>query len=193
MATPAEELDVDGVKVRLTNPDKVYFPKLGKDGTKGKLVEYYLAVASGPMLTALRDRPTHLQRFPDGIDGEEIYQKRVPQKHPDYLETCVVSFPSGRTADALKVTHPSAIVWAAQMGTITLRRGDDVVVEGRARGASLHRLQPKCAGPHVRVGVFRAQDSNRDGVDAAFLGRAARRRPRRLHHRHGAETGCRPR
>ena len=74
----------------------------------------------GPMLTALRDRPTHLQRFPDGIDGEEIYQKRVPQKHPDYLETCLVSFPSGRTADALKVTHPSAIVWAAQMGTITL-------------------------------------------------------------------------
>src|SRR5258707_8978709 len=120
MATPAEELDVDGVKVRLTNPDKVYFPKLGSEGTKRKLVEYYLAVASGPMLTALRDRPTHLQRFPDGIDGEEIYQKRVPAKHPDYLETCVVTFPSGRTADALKVTHPSAVVWAAQMGTITL-------------------------------------------------------------------------
>ena len=52
MATPAEELDVDGVKVRLTNPDKVYFPKLGSDGTKRKLVEYYLAVAAGPMLTA---------------------------------------------------------------------------------------------------------------------------------------------
>src|SRR5215217_413559 len=120
MATPAEELDVDGVKVRLTNPDKVYFPKLGSDGTKRKLVEYYLAVASGPMLTALRDRPTHLQRFPDGIDGEEIYQKRVPHKHPDYLQTCRVTFPSGRTADALKITHPSAIAWAAQMGTITL-------------------------------------------------------------------------
>ena len=95
MATPAEELDVDGVKVRLTNPDKVYFPKLGKDGTKRKLVEYYMAVAAGPMLTALRDRPTHLQRFPDGIEGEEIYQKRVPQKHPDYLETCVVTLPVG--------------------------------------------------------------------------------------------------
>src|ERR1700724_4776924 len=120
MATPATELDVDGIKVRFTNPDKVYFPKLGSGGTKGKLVEYYLAVGRGPMLTALRDRPTHLQRFPDGIEGEEIYQKRVPQHHPDYLETCRVTFPSGRTADALKVTHPAAIVWAAQMGTITL-------------------------------------------------------------------------
>jgi DNA ligase D len=114
------EIDVDGVAVRLTNPDKVYFPQLGSKGTKRHLVDYYRAVASGPLLTALRNRPTHLQRFPDGIDGEEIYQKRVPERHPDYLQTCRVTFPSGRTADALKVTHPSAIVWAAQMGTITL-------------------------------------------------------------------------
>jgi DNA ligase D len=120
MAAAAEELDVDGIAVRVTNPDKVYFPQLGAQGTKGRLIEYYRAVAGGPMLNSLRDRPTHLQRFPDGIDGEEIYQKRVPQHHPDYLETCRVTFPSGRTADALKVTHPAAIVWAAQMGTITL-------------------------------------------------------------------------
>ncbi|OBH59996.1 non-homologous end-joining DNA ligase [Mycobacterium sp. E2479] len=116
----AEELDVDGIAVRLTNPDKVYFPKLGSNGSKRHLVDYYRAVAGGPMLDTLRDRPTHLQRFPDGIDGEEIYQKRIPQHHPDYLRTCQVTFPSGRTADALKVTHPAAVVWAAQMGTVTL-------------------------------------------------------------------------
>ena len=117
MASKAEELDVDGVAVRLTSPDKVYFPEAGY--TKRQVVDYYLAVADH-MVALLADRPVHLQRFPDGIDGEEIYQKRVPQKHPDYLETCTVTFPSGRTADALKVTHPSAIIWAAQMGTITL-------------------------------------------------------------------------
>lgn len=115
-----KEVDVDGIAVRLTNPDKVYFPALGSNGTKRCLIEYYLAVAGGPMLATLRDRPTHLQRFPDGIDGEEIYQKRVPPHHPDYLQTCRVTFPSGRTADALKVTRPADIVWAAQMGTITL-------------------------------------------------------------------------
>ncbi|BBX55639.1 putative ATP-dependent DNA ligase YkoU [Mycobacterium shottsii] len=120
MPAAAEELDVDGIAVRVTNRDKVYFPKLGKQGTKGRLIDYYLAVGGGPMLTALRDRPTHLQRFPDGIDGEEIYQKRVPKHHPDYLRTCQVTFPSGRTADALQVTHPAAIVWAAHMGTVTL-------------------------------------------------------------------------
>jgi DNA ligase D len=117
MESAATELDVDGVKVRLTSPDKVYFPKPGY--TKRDVVDYYLAVAD-PMVRLLQDRPVHLQRFPDGIDGEEIYQKRVPAKHPDYLQTCTVTFPSGRTADALKVTHPSAIAWAAQMGTITL-------------------------------------------------------------------------
>jgi len=119
MATAAEELDVDGIKVRFTSRDKVYFPALGAGGTKGTLVDYYLSVAA-PMVRLLRDRPTHLQRFPDGIDGEEIYQKRVPVKHPDYLQTCQVTFPSGRTADALKVTHPASIIWAAQMGTVTL-------------------------------------------------------------------------
>ena len=120
MSAAAEEIDVEGVAVRITNRDKIFFPKLGAAGTKGALIDYYRRVGSGPMLTALRDRPTHLQRFPDGIDGEQIYQKRVPEKHPDYLKTCRVSFPSGRTADALMVTHPSAIVWAAQMGAITL-------------------------------------------------------------------------
>jgi DNA ligase D len=119
MAVKATEVDVDGVAVRLTNRDKPYFPKLGAKGTKGAVFDYYLSVAE-PMVKLLRDRPVHLQRFPDGIEGEEIYQKRVPQKHPDYLETCLITFPSGRTADALKVTHPSAIAWAAQMGTITL-------------------------------------------------------------------------
>jgi DNA ligase D len=118
--TDGDEIDVDGVAVRITNRDKVFFPQLGAGGTKGALIDYYRGVATGPMLTALRNRPTHLQRFPDGIDGEQIYQKRVPAKHPDYLRTCRVSFPSGRTADALMVTHPSAIVWAAQMGAITL-------------------------------------------------------------------------
>lgn len=120
MAAAAEELDIDGIAVRVTNRDKVYFPKLGSNGTKGRLIDYYAAVSQGPMLAPLRDRPTHLQRFPDGIEGEEIYQKRVPKHHPDYLQTCRVTFPSGRTADALMVTQPAAIVWAAQMGTVTL-------------------------------------------------------------------------
>jgi DNA ligase D-like protein (predicted polymerase) len=118
---PAEELDVAGVPVRLSNPDKVYFPALGAaGGTKRHLVEYYRAVAlQGAVVTALRDRPTYLQRFPDGINGEEIYQKRVPKHAPPFVGTCRVPFPSGRHADALAVRGPAEVVWAANSGSVT--------------------------------------------------------------------------
>ncbi|MEN0134147.1 MAG: DNA polymerase domain-containing protein [Rhodococcus sp. (in: high G+C Gram-positive bacteria)] len=121
MASPAEELDVDGVAVRLSSPDKIYYPKLGADGgTKRHLVEYYRTVAlNGALLGALLDRPTHLQRFPDGVEGEEIYQKRVPAKRPDHVESCEVTFPSGRKADVLRVRSAANIVWAANLGNIT--------------------------------------------------------------------------
>jgi len=118
---PAEELDVDGVAVRLSNPDKVYYPELGAGGgTKRHLVEYYRAVAlDGAILRAIGDRPTYLQRFPDGITGEEVYQKRVPKYAPDHVGLVRVTFPSGRQADAMHVTHPATVVWAANLGTIT--------------------------------------------------------------------------
>ncbi|MDI9917551.1 non-homologous end-joining DNA ligase [Rhodococcus sp. IEGM 1379] len=121
MASPAEELDVDGIAVRLSSPDKIYYPKLGTEGgTKRHLVEYYRTVAlHGAALRALKDRPTHLQRFPDGIEGEEVYQKRLPAKRPEHVESCEVTFPSGRKADVLRVQCAANIVWAANLGTIT--------------------------------------------------------------------------
>ncbi len=123
MPTPAEELDVAGTAVRLSNPDKVYFPRLGADGgTKRHLVEYYRAIATldeQPLVRALRNRPTYLQRFPDGVEGEEVYQKRLPPKVPAHVQSCRVTFPSGRHADALKVTNPADVVWAANLGCVT--------------------------------------------------------------------------
>ncbi len=118
-ATPAIEIQVGERAVRVSNPDKVYFPGLGEHGgTKRHLVEYYVSVGDG-VVRALRDRPTYLQRFPDGVLGEEIYQKRVPTHAPDWIRTCRVSFPSGRTADALRVGDPAEVAWAANLGTVT--------------------------------------------------------------------------
>jgi DNA ligase D-like protein (predicted polymerase) len=128
MATPAEELDVDGVAVRLSSPDKIYFPELGVDGgTKRHLVEYYRTIATSPtggegpvtIVRALHERPTNLQRFPDGIEGEEVYQKRLPSRVPDHVASCRVTFPSGRQADSLLVRSAADVVWAANLGTVT--------------------------------------------------------------------------
>ncbi|PPK97504.1 DNA ligase D [Kineococcus xinjiangensis] len=114
----AEEIDVDGVAVRVTSPDKQYFAALGEAGTKRAVLEYYRAVAP-TLLAAVRDRPTYLQRFPDGIEGEEVYQKRIPAHAPEFVRTCRVTFPSGRSAEALRPDSTAALVWAAQQSCIT--------------------------------------------------------------------------
>src|SRR3989440_8875562 len=126
-ASKAEEVEVAGRTVRLTNPDRVYFPERGF--TKGDVFRYYLAVGEG-IMRALSLRPTTLQRFPEGIDGEMFFQKRVPTRGgPPWLETATIAFPSGRTADELCPTDLAHVAWAAQMGTIVfhpwpVRRAD---------------------------------------------------------------------
>jgi len=93
----------------------VLFPGVRK--TKLDLAEYYLAVDEG-IVRALYRRPTQLRRFPDGVEGEAIYQKRVPEMRPDWVETARVRFPSGRHADELCVTEVAQVVWAANLATV---------------------------------------------------------------------------
>jgi DNA ligase D len=100
--------------VRVSNPDKVYFPERGI--TKLQLVEYYLAV-SEPLLRVLSDRPTTLKRFPDGVTGEPFYAKRLPKGAPEWVQTVRITFPSGRTADQVCPTEPAVLAWAANLGT----------------------------------------------------------------------------
>ena len=115
MASPFVELEVGERLVRVTNPDKVLFPARGE--TKLDLVRYYLSVGEG-IVRALRERPTQLRRFPDGVEGEQIYQKRVPEKRPDWIEVARVRFPSGRHADELCVTELAQVAWAANLAVV---------------------------------------------------------------------------
>lgn len=115
MAEAARELDVAGRAVRLSHPDKVYFPERGF--TKLQVAEYYLAVAE-PLLRAVGDRPTTLKRFPGGVGSEPFYAKRVPKGAPEWVRSVRVTFPSGRTADSVLPTEPAVLVWAAGLGTL---------------------------------------------------------------------------
>ncbi|KNB52324.1 non-homologous end-joining DNA ligase [Streptomyces caatingaensis] len=110
------EIEVGGRTVRLSNPHKVYFPERGF--TKYDVARYYLAVADG-VLRALRDRPTTLERYPDGVTGESFFQKRAPKNLPDWIPTGRISFPSGRYADEICPTEPAAVLWAANLGCLT--------------------------------------------------------------------------
>jgi DNA ligase D len=112
----AVEVEVGPRAVRVTNPGRVYFPETG--ATKLDLVEYYLSVGDG-IVNALRERPCMLHRFPTGLSGEKVHQKRVPHGAPPWLETVRVHFPRyNRDADELCVTELAQVIWAVQMSTV---------------------------------------------------------------------------
>jgi DNA ligase D len=114
----AEHVDVKvGERtVRITSPDRVYFPARGE--TKLDLVRYYLSVGDG-IVRALRERPCMLHRFPSGVAGQKVHQKRIPSGAPDWLQTVRVNFPRyGRHADELCVTELASVIWAVQMSTV---------------------------------------------------------------------------
>jgi bifunctional non-homologous end joining protein LigD len=122
-----ETIEVAGRAVTVSNPDKIYFPRSGH--TKRDLVRYYLAVADGA-LTGVRDRPMVLKRFVNGAEGEAFFQKRAPSNTPDWLETVVLSFPSGRTAQEIVVDDAAGLAWVVNLGCIDLNphpiRADDL-------------------------------------------------------------------
>ena len=116
MASSETEIEVGPRSVRLTNPDRVYFPAHG--WTKLDLAHYYLAVGDG-IVRALRERPCMLHRFPRGLAGDKVHQKRLPAGAPPWVETVKLHFPRyNRTADELCVTELGAVIWAVQMSTV---------------------------------------------------------------------------
>ncbi|MDQ3054630.1 MAG: non-homologous end-joining DNA ligase [Actinomycetota bacterium] len=113
---PAVELEVGHRTVRISNPDRIYFPARGE--TKLDLVHYYLSVGEG-IVRALRERPCMMHRFPEGVSGEKVHQKRVPHGAPPWLETVRVDFPRyGRHANELCITELASVIWAVQMSTV---------------------------------------------------------------------------
>ena len=103
--------------VVITNRDKVFFP--GLDLTKGDVVDYYLDLAPQILNHAAR-RPMLMKRYPNGVDGDHFFQKRIPVPHPVWMQTARVEFPSGRTADHPIVTNVANLAWIANLGCIDL-------------------------------------------------------------------------
>ncbi|HYP45350.1 MAG TPA: DNA primase small subunit domain-containing protein [Propionibacteriaceae bacterium] len=116
MATERIELEVGDRVVKISNPHRIYFSARGE--TKLDLAQYYLSVADG-IVNALYQRPCMLHRFPDGVDGDKVHQKRIPSGAPEWIETVRVTFPRyNRHADELCVAHPADVIWAVQMSTV---------------------------------------------------------------------------
>jgi bifunctional non-homologous end joining protein LigD len=108
-------VEVAGREVRLSNPDKLFFPK--PKFTKLDLVEYYVAVADAAV-NQLEERPGTMKRFVDGVSGEFFFQKRVPKGAPDWLQTATFVFPSGRSATELVANDAAHLAWAVNLGVV---------------------------------------------------------------------------
>jgi DNA ligase D len=108
-------LEVDGHEVRVSHPDKVFFPEHGE--TKLDLVEHYLRFAE-PVKRTMGGRPTLMQRFPEGAGGPSFFQKRVPKDVPKWLETTIVSTPNGTTSRALVAADLAHLIWAVNIGCL---------------------------------------------------------------------------
>jgi bifunctional non-homologous end joining protein LigD len=120
-------IEIAGRDVVITNPDKVYFPQAGY--TKLDLAKYYAAVAEGAV-RGIAGRPIVLKRYVNGAEGEPFFQKRAPDKHPDWVETVELRFPSGRVAREVVVRDAAQLLWIVNLGCIDLNphpvRADDL-------------------------------------------------------------------
>ena len=135
--------------VPVSNPDKLFFPERGL--TKGDLVSYYVDVAA-QALPHLRRRPFHMKRFPNGVQGEFFHQKRVPSKHPDFVDEVFVQFPSGHSTVFAIVDNVEALAWVANLGCIELHTWASRVPEIERPDYLLIDLDPTTDGqwPFVR-------------------------------------------
>lgn len=131
MMAGALTLELDGLTVSVTNPDKVIFPEY--DGraavTKLDLVNYYRAVADGA-LRGVFGRPMILKRFVKGIATEAIFQKRAPEKRPDFIEVAELKYRSGTSAKEAVLRNTAGLAWAVNLGCVDLNphpvRADDL-------------------------------------------------------------------
>jgi bifunctional non-homologous end joining protein LigD len=122
-----EILQLAGREVTVTNPEKIYFPQAGI--TKLELVQYYIAVADGALRGVAR-RPQIMKRFVNGVTAEPFFQKRVDKHKPDWIDTAIFTFPSGRTAEEIVTNDIAQLAWMVNLGCVDLNphaiRKDDM-------------------------------------------------------------------
>jgi bifunctional non-homologous end joining protein LigD len=112
----AWEAEADGHTVRITHSDKVIYPEIG--ATKRDVARYYLAVADR-LMPAVKGRPLVLRRFPDGVNAPGFFQKRVPEKRPEWVRTAVLPSPTNEgPIEYVVADNLATVLWAANLGSV---------------------------------------------------------------------------
>jgi bifunctional non-homologous end joining protein LigD len=111
------EIAVDGGTVKLTNLQKIFWPKLRL--TKRDLLQYYADVSLW-LLPHLRDRAMVMKRYPNGIGGPFFFMKRAPSPRPSFIPVCPIKHASGNVIDFPVIQHLGSLLWVVNLGCIDL-------------------------------------------------------------------------
>lgn len=110
------EVEIEGKKLKLTNLDKVLYPKTGT--TKAQIIDYYRRV-SPFMLPHLEGRMLTLKRYPEGTEGEFFYEKRCPAYRPDWLKSKSIQHSKGKAViPYCQVSTLAGVVWVVNLASI---------------------------------------------------------------------------
>src|SRR5579859_3970659 len=112
MARKESVIEVEGRQIKLSNLDKVLYPKAGF--TKGQVIDYYVRIAP-VLLPHLRDRALTLKRYPNGVDGAHFYEKNSPSHRPEFVRTARIS-----DIDYTLAQDRPTLVWLANLADIEL-------------------------------------------------------------------------
>lgn len=111
-------IEVEGRQIKLSNLDKVLYPKA--DFTKGQVIDYYVRIAP-VLLPHLADRALTLKRYPNGVDGMHFYEKNCPSYRPPWMKTARVwSEGNNRFMDYCVVADLPTLVWLGNLADLEL-------------------------------------------------------------------------
>jgi bifunctional non-homologous end joining protein LigD len=106
------DVDIGGRRLKLSNLDKVLWPKTGF--TKGQMIDYYARIAP-VMVDHVAGRPITLKRYPNGVDKQYFYEKNCPSHRPPWLPTIEMG-----GIGYCCLGEPAALVWTANLAAIEI-------------------------------------------------------------------------
>lgn len=146
MAKKESILEVEGRPIKLSNLDKVLYPKAGF--TKGQVVDYYIRVAP-VLLPHLAGRPLTLKRYPEGVEGLHFYEKNCPPYRPEWMQTAKIwSEGNNRYMDYCVAADLPTLVWLANLADLELHVSLSVAPEMQRPTVIAFDLDP---GPPANI------------------------------------------
>jgi bifunctional non-homologous end joining protein LigD len=110
---------MEGRELNLTNLNKPFWPRRGI--SKRDLLQYYSDI-SAVLLPHLKNRALVMKRYPNGAEGDFFFQKRIPEPHPEWVETCEILHASGNIIHFPMIQDLPSLLWVVNLGCIDLNQ-----------------------------------------------------------------------